>query len=215
MEGYDTGLLGSFYGLEQFRRAYGSQLPDGDWQVAPAMQALTGSLSSLGSIFGLFFAGWITNRVGYRWTMLLGLLIISGGIFITFFAKNITMILIGQIVCGFPWGMFQGITSSYAADIAPLRLRPILTSYINLCWAIGQFMSNGVLRAMLTRDDQWAYRIPFAVQWVWPIPIAIFVLLAPESPWWLIRNGKKDRARKVLRSLARRAHQRRHRQQHF
>lgn len=31
---------------------------------------------------------------------------------------------------------------------------------------MGQFIASGVLRAVLTRDDQWAYRIPFALQWM-------------------------------------------------
>jgi len=28
-----------------------------------------------------------------------------------------------------------------------------------------------------------SYRIPFAIQWIWPVPIIVGVLLAPESPW--------------------------------
>jgi len=49
---------------------------------------------------------------------------------------------------------------------------------------MGQFIASGVLRAVLTREDQWAYRIPFAIQWMWPLPILIGCIFAPESPWW-------------------------------
>lgn len=55
---------------------------------------------------------------------------------------------------------------------------------------MGQFVAAGVNRGCVTREDQWAYRIPFAVQWVWPVPIIIGVALAPESPWWHVRKGE-------------------------
>lgn len=47
------------------------------------------------------------------------------------------------------------------------------------------------------------YKIPFSLQWIWPIPIAIGTYLAPESPWWCVRHGYKERAEKSLKRLAR------------
>lgn len=79
-----------------------------------------------------------------------------------------------------PWGAFQGITPAYASEVAPLALRPFLATFINMCWVIGQFFAVAVNKGSSTRDDQWAYRIPFAVQWVWPIPILCALLFAPE-----------------------------------
>lgn len=61
--------------------------------------------------------------------------------------------------------MFQTITVTYASEIAPTVLRGYLTTYVNLCWVIGQLIAAGILRAMLKRTDEWAYRIPFALQW--------------------------------------------------
>lgn len=54
---------------------------------------------------------------------------------------------------------------------------------------------------MINRTDQWAYRIPFALQWMWPVPLIIGVLLAPESPWWLIRHDRPEEAKKELLRL--------------
>lgn len=52
-------------------------------------------------------------------------------------------------------------------------------------------------------QGQWAYRIPFALQWIWPIPIFILVTLAPESPWYLVRQNRLEEAQKSVTRLAR------------
>jgi SP family general alpha glucoside:H+ symporter-like MFS transporter len=44
-------------------------------------------------------------------------------------------------------------------------------------------------------------RIPFALQWIWPVPIIVGVLFAPESPWWHIRKGHIEEAKNSLRKL--------------
>lgn len=66
---------------------------------------------------------------------------------------------------------------------------------------MGQFIAAGVNRGCVQRPDQWAYRIPFAIQWVWPIPIMVGVFLAPESPWWHVRKGDKAGAKAALLRL--------------
>lgn len=48
---------------------------------------------------------------------------------------------------------------------------------------MGQLLAAGVLKGMLTVTGSLAYRIPFAIQWIWPVPIFIIVFFAPESPW--------------------------------
>lgn len=80
-------------------------------------------------------------------------------------------------------------------------LRGYLTTYANICWVIGQVLSSGVLRGMLNTQGEWAYKIPFALQWIFPPPIFIGLIFAPESPWWLVRHGYYDQAAKVVKRL--------------
>lgn len=66
---------------------------------------------------------------------------------------------------------------------------------------LGQITASGVTRAFVNNPTQWAYRIPFAIQWVWVLPIGLGILFAPESPWWLTRKGKFAQAENSLMRL--------------
>ena len=83
----------------------------------------------------------------------------------------------------------------------PLALRGYLTVYINLCWAIGQFIAAGVLKGLVSNPTQWGYRIPFAIQWVWPLPLLVIILFAPDSPWYFVRQDRFEDARKMIKRL--------------
>lgn len=50
-----------------------------------------------------------------------------------------------------------------------------LTCYANFCWGWGQLIGVGVIRAMFSRDDQWAYRIPYAVQVSYDYLLTVFI----------------------------------------
>lgn len=99
------------------------------------------------------------------------------------------------------WLIVVPETAAYASEVCPLALRGYLTCYVNLCWAIGQFIAAGVLYGLLDLSGQWSYRVAYALQWVWPIPLLLMILFGPESPWYLIRNDRIDDAFKALAKL--------------
>ncbi|KAF4335662.1 major facilitator superfamily transporter SP family general alpha glucoside:H+ symporter [Fusarium beomiforme] len=201
MEGYDMKLIGSLNAQPAFKKRYGERLPNGNYEIPAAWQAGLSNGASVGSIFGLYLNGHVSERLGFKKAMLLSLVLMTLAIFIPFFAPSIQVLLVGQIFQGIPWGVFQTLTTAYAAEVCPVHLRGYLTTYVNLCWVIGQFLSAGVLRAMADRTDQWAYRIPFAIQWIWPVPLIIAISFAPESPWWCVRKDRIADAKANLRRL--------------
>ncbi|KAK6511083.1 hypothetical protein TWF481_000005 [Arthrobotrys musiformis] len=201
MEGYDVVLMGSFYAYPSFNKKYGTLQPDGKYQLSAAWQSGLSNGINIGAIFGLALNGIVSERYGYRKTMMMALLFTIAFIFLLFFAENVQSLLVGEILLGIPLGVFQTLTVAYASEICPVGLRAYLTTYVNLCWVIGQILASAVLRALVDRTDEWAYRIPFALQWVWPIPIFVGVVLAPESPWWLVRQGKHREAEASLSRL--------------
>ncbi|KAK9235245.1 general substrate transporter [Lipomyces kononenkoae] len=203
MDGYDLILMGNFFAFPTFVQKYGKLQPNGSYQIPAAWQAGLANGARAGEILGLFATGVLSERFGYRKTMLAALFALTGFIFVLFFSKNIIMLEVGEVLCGINWGVFQALTTTYAAEVCPVALRGYLTTYVNLCWVFGQFIASGILRGMLSRADEWSYRIPFALQWMWPVPIAVGVFLAPESPWWLVRKGRNEEAGNSLRRLTR------------
>jgi SP family general alpha glucoside:H+ symporter-like MFS transporter len=134
--------------------------------------------------------------------MQIALAAMTGFIFISFFAVRVEMLLVGQMLCGLTWGVYATTGPAYASEVCPLALRGYLTVYVNLCWAMGQFLASGVLRGMLQYDTEWSWRVPVAIQWIWPLPIIAVLCFAPESPWWLAKKGRFEEAERSLQRLS-------------
>ena len=107
----------------------------------------------------------------------------------------------GQVFNGFPWDVFAVTAPAPASEVLPISLRVYFTSYTNTSFIIGQLISAGVLSGLSTREDQWGYRIPFAIQWIWPCFLIPAIWFAPESPWHHVRKGRLEEAEKSIRRL--------------
>lgn len=208
MEGYDVTLLGSFMGYPAFRKQYGYDTHDEEhgYQISSPWQAGLNDIAAVGNIIGALLNGYLTAKYGHRKVLMGSLVFLAAAVFAVFFAPNVEVLLVGEFLCNIPWGVFATTGPSYAAEVAPLALRGYLTAYVNLCWCVGQFISAGVLKGLVNNETQWGYRIPFAIQWVWPVPLFIAALLAPESPWYLVRTGKLESAKKSLARLSQPEH---------
>jgi MFS transporter, SP family, general alpha glucoside:H+ symporter len=169
MEGYDTILIGNFYAYPTFQKKYGTFVgvtdhnPSG-FQLSAAWQAGLGNASGVGAFFGVLANGYLVALFGQKRVLLCSLVLLSCLIFITFFAPNIEVLTVGELLCGLPWGVFATTAPAYASEVLPLSLRVYLTSYTNMCFIIGQLIAAGVLQGLSGRTDEWAYRIPFAIQ---------------------------------------------------
>ena len=88
------------------------------------------------------------------------------------------MLLGAEIAMGIPWGIFresgnaghslpiETLSTAYSVELCPIGLRGYLTSYVALGWGAGRFLSTGVLRGTLKIPNDWAWRLPYALQWV-------------------------------------------------
>lgn len=137
-------------------------------------------------------------------------------IFVPVFAPSLSVLAFGESMCGIAWGVFQvrlpggnvdfsnapqTLSTTYASEVVPTILRPYVTAYVCMCWGAGILLSSGVVRAVAVIDGEMGWRLPFMLQWIWPLPLFIGAYLAPESPWNSVRRGKSEEARSNLLRL--------------
>jgi SP family general alpha glucoside:H+ symporter-like MFS transporter len=207
MEAYCLFLIGNFIALPAFAKRYGIwSEKDDKWIIETKWQSALQVIGPVGAIIGVVIAGPITSRIGYRWATILGLMLLNCFIFIFYFADSLPVMLIAQLFEGIPWGIFVANSPAYCSEIVPLQLRAPATQMLQMFWAIGAVIVGGVAFHYNDLQSQQAFRIPIALQWLFPTPLAILIFLSPESPWWLVRKGRLEEAANAVRRLGRATH---------
>lgn len=85
-------LNGNFVALEAFQRAYG--VKHGEAYVIPTKwQSALFQAGQCGAFVGVFAAGPVTNRFGYRLTTIFALILMNATIFVSFFVSTAQLIL--------------------------------------------------------------------------------------------------------------------------
>ncbi|CDK28211.1 unnamed protein product [Kuraishia capsulata CBS 1993] len=202
MCGYDAQIISSFYALPAFQKKYGDYVGDDTWAVSAAWQSGLSMGSPIGQVVGTLAAGPPIEWWGRKKCFAAVNVLCIGFVFMQFFAPNIKVLCAGEILSGMLWGVCVLIGPTYASEVAPTSLRGILTAGTNLAFVIGQLIASGITKGLSTNNSQWAYRIPFGVQWVWPVIILAVIFWAPESPYWLVRQNDMEGAKAALRKLA-------------
>ncbi|KAF2856942.1 general substrate transporter [Plenodomus tracheiphilus IPT5] len=201
MESFDMFLNGNFVALAAFKERYGVEIEGSGKTIPTKWQSSLFQAGQCGAFIGVFLAGPITNRIGYRWTTLLALVLMNATIFISFFAQSLEVLVIGQAFEGVPWGLFIANSPAYASEVVPLVLRGACTATLQMSWSIGSIIVAACCLGFNGRSDEWSWRGPLALQWMFPAPLMILIFFAPESPWWLIRRGRKEEALVSIKRL--------------
>ncbi|CAJ2511697.1 Uu.00g073220.m01.CDS01 [Anthostomella pinea] len=135
MEGYDTNLIGNLYAYPAFKKQFGQPYKDG-YQILGKWQSALGGGATAGAFVGALCNGWLLKRFGFRYVFMGGTILMTAFIPISVFGENVGLQVLGQALCGIPWGIFATIGPAYASEEMPLALRGYLTSYTNMCFAI-------------------------------------------------------------------------------
>ncbi|OQE76638.1 hypothetical protein PENNAL_c0065G11159 [Penicillium nalgiovense] len=207
MESFDMFLNGNFVALPHFKEVYGVEVPGHGKTIETKWQSSLFQAGQCGAFVGVFLAGPITNKFGYRWTTIFALMLMNATIFVSFFANSLALLVVGQALEGVPWGFFIANSPAYASEIVPLSLRGACTATLQMSWSIGSIIVAGVTYGFNKRSDEWAWRVPLALQWIFPTPLLILLFFAPESPWWLIRRGRKAEALRSIERLGGKSHE--------
>ncbi|KAG4436497.1 hypothetical protein IFR05_008038 [Cadophora sp. M221] len=205
MESYCVFLMGQFIATKKFAEDFGvpSAVKAGEYIIEASWQSAFQCSGPVGAFIGVFIAGPITSWIGYRWATIGGLMALNAFIFIFYFADSKGMLLAAQILEGIPWGIFIANAPAYCSEIVPMRLRAPATQMLQMFWAIGAIIVGGITYHYQSKLDKSSYKVPIALQWMFPTPLAILLFIAPESPWWLVRKGRLEEAEKSVKRLGR------------
>ncbi|KAB5547134.1 sugar porter family MFS transporter [Coniochaeta sp. 2T2.1] len=201
MLAFDPQLLGNLYATPQFQSDFG-YMYEGEYIISAKWQTGLSMGNPVGQVVGALVAAYPMDLFGRKWTFFGCVGLTACLIFIQFFARSLEALLVGELLGGLILGCFVVIAPTYASEVCPMAIRGHLTSYVNLCFVMGQLLANGVTSGTSKLNDHWAYSLPFALQWVWCAIIIPGMFFVPESPWWLVRKGRMDQAEVVLRRLA-------------
>ncbi|KAF5135106.1 Maltose permease MAL61 [Metarhizium anisopliae] len=201
MLAFDPQLIGNLYAMPQFQKDFGYPSGEG-YIISAAWQTALSMGNPIGQVVGALCAAYPMDVFGRKRTFGVCVILVAGLVFIQFFARSLPVLLAGELLAGLVLGMFVVIAPAYASEVCPTAIRGHLTSFVNLCFVIGQLLSNGVTAGTQKMDSHGAYSLPFALQWFWVVAIVPGMPFVPESPWWLVRRNRIEDADKSLRRLA-------------
>lgn len=81
-------LNGNFVAQKAFATRYGVNVPGHGYTIPTKWQSALFQSGQCGAFVGVLIAGPITNRLGYRWTTILALILMNATIFISFFVGH-------------------------------------------------------------------------------------------------------------------------------
>ncbi|MCO5555632.1 hypothetical protein L7F22_009177 [Adiantum nelumboides] len=166
------------------------------------VEVIVGSLNlvaALGSLASGHVAGWLGRR---RALLMSSLLFLLGNVVLAV-SPNFLCLLAGRVVTGLGVGFAMMIAPLYSAEISPARVRGFLVSWTEV------FVNLGILLGYL-----FGFAFEFASpRYNWRLMLgagalpaaflgaAVLLRVLPESPRWLVLQGREDEAREVLRRV--------------
>ncbi|MET2010040.1 sugar porter family MFS transporter [Microbacterium chocolatum] len=168
------------------------------------------AVALLGCAFGAVLAGILSDRWGRLRVMLIGavMFFVSAlGSGLAFTAIDLTF---WRLVGGIGIGIASVVAPAYIAEVAPRQIRGTLGSLQQLAITLGIFaalLSNAVLAGVAggASDTLWlgleAWRWMLLVEAVPALVYGLLALKMPESPRFLIAQGKPEEARAIFAKL--------------
>lgn len=153
-----------------------------------------GSIVTVGAALGGLLGGWLVGRIGRKLTIMFCSLPFVFGFTIIIAAQNIWMLYIGRVLTGFASGVTSLVVPLYISEISHQKVRGTLGSCVQLMVVLGIM---GAYLAGLFLDWRWlaiCCSLP-------PTLLMLSMIFMPETPRFLLSQGKRHEAQETLRFL--------------
>ncbi|MCI0491768.1 MAG: sugar porter family MFS transporter [Planctomycetes bacterium] len=181
----------------------------------PALVGWANSCALIGCFVGSLIAGALSDRYGRKRLLIFSALLFAVTSIGNGLAHSFTVFITWRIAGGVAIGLASNLSPMYIAEVAPAQMRGKLVSVNQLTIVIGillaQLINWALVRNLSPGATDELIRTSWFGQtgWRWmfgltAVPSVLFLLgmfLVPESPRWLAKNGKRDRARAVLTKI--------------
>lgn len=157
------------------------------------------STTILGAAIGSFICYVLVEKHGRRRTFQLDAILIVIGAILSATAKSIITIIIGQLFTGIGIGISSSVVPLYIFEISPNEIRGALGSLNHLCIWMGLLVGL-VAGIPLARHPLW-WRNIFVSTILPAVLMASGMAFSPESPHWLIEQGKSADAERAIETL--------------
>ncbi|KAJ6014882.1 hypothetical protein N7540_009473 [Penicillium herquei] len=190
--GYDGSLMNGLQSLTEWKDYFGN--PTG------AVLGVVNAAQSIGSVISLPFIGILSDRIGRRLTLLSGTIVIIIASIIQAASVKYGMFVFARVLVG--------VGSMLVVQPSPMLITELAYpthrgKYTSAFWTV--YYLGAILASWTSYGTQkhlgasnWSWRVPSIVQAGFPLIQLIFWCFVPESPRWLIANGRKEEAEVLL-----------------
>jgi MFS transporter, SP family, arabinose:H+ symporter len=170
------------------------------YQLPPFWLGFTVASALVGTVIGSMLAGIPGDRYGRR-TSLRGMAVLYVVSALgCAFAWSWSALVFFRFIGGLGIGGSSVLGPMYIAEIAPAKWRGRLVGFFQFNVVFGillAYFSNYIVGTMGFGDAEWRWKLGVSA-----VPAVLFFLMLlgiPESPRWLVKKGRTDEAREVLR----------------
>ncbi|NVZ21527.1 MFS transporter [Pseudomonas costantinii] len=192
-------LLLIFDGYDLF--IYGVVLPVimKEWGLTPLQAGALGSYALFGMMFGALVFGSLADRIGRKKGIAICFALFSVATVVNGFASNPTEFGICRFIAGLGCGGLMPNAVALMNEYAPKKIRSTLVALMFSGYSLGGMLSAGVGIFMLPR---YGWESMFFVATVPLLLLPLILLWLPESIGFLIRQGRLEQARTLLKRLS-------------
>lgn len=198
--GYDLVIVSSVTGVPAFQKDFG-QLYNGEYIFPSTWLSLWLAFGPLGSAIGSVMGGWLQDRIGRNYSLLIGSVMSAVAVAIIFISNvpdsleaRRGVFLVGKTVQGVAVGVIKVQALTYVSENAPTCLRGPAMALFPTFTLMGQLIGSIVVFTINGDETSKGYRIAFGSQWALSAAPFILSFILPESPAYLVRKGRMDEA---------------------
>ncbi|KAI5084833.1 hypothetical protein GOP47_0001002 [Adiantum capillus-veneris] len=190
--GYDIGIMS---GALLFVR---ESLRLNELQV----EVIVGSLNLVAAV-GSLVSGHVAGRLGRRRALLMSSLLFLLGNVVLAVSPNFLCLLAGRVVTGLGVGFAMMIAPLYSAEISPASLRGFLVSWTDVFVNVGILLGYlfGFAFEFVSPRYNWRLMLGAGALPAMFLGAAVLLKVLPESPRWLVLQGREDEAREVMKRV--------------